>query len=165
MRDRISAREFERPDLEACLAVFDTNVPTYFTMRERAEFRSFLEALPGPYLVLTDREGEVVGCGGYAFSDENGTADLCWGMVRQELHGTGLGRRLTELRIERSRQDPRVTAIALHTSHYTAGFYERLGFEVLRVIEDAYAPGLHRYDMRLDLRMDEDREKSAGSEG
>ncbi len=165
MRDGIRARTFEPADLEACLAVFDTNVPKFFTVEEREEFKAFLEALPGPYLVLTDREGEVLGCGGYAFSDENGTADLCWGMVRQELHGTGLGRRLTELRIERSRQDPRVTAFALHTSQHTAGFYERLGFEVLRVTEDAYAPGLHRYDMRLDLRMDDDREKGAGGDG
>ena len=114
--------------------------------------------------MLTDETGAIVGCGGYAYSGEDGTADLCWGMVRRELHGTGLGRRLTELRIERSREDPRVKAIALRTSQHTAGFYERLGFQVLRVTEDAYAPGLHRYDMRLHLRGD-DRAGGGGGAG
>ena len=149
MRSDVAAREYEAADLEACLEVFDSNVPTYFTSGERAEFRSFLQALPGPYLVLTDAEGGIVGCGGYAINRETGSADLCWGMVRRELHGTGLGRLLTRLRIERSREDPHVSEIALHTSQHTAGFYERLGFRILSVTEDAYALGLHRYDMCL----------------
>lgn len=151
MRSDVAAREYQQADLETCLAVFDTNVPKYFTSEERPGFQSFLEELPGPYLVLTDAGGGIMGCGGYAIDRETGSADLCWGMVRQELHGTGLGRFLTRLRIERSREDPRVTDIALHTSQHTAGFYERLGFRILSVTEDAYAPGLHRYDMCLSV--------------
>ncbi len=149
MRSDVAAREYEEADMEACLAVFDSNMPKYFTPEERPEFRSFLQALPGPYLVLTDAGSRIIGCGGYAIDGDTGSADLCWGMVKLELHGTGLGRLLTRHRIERSLEDPRVTEIAVHTSQHTAGFYERLGFRILSVTEDAYAPGLHRYDMRL----------------
>lgn len=41
------------------------------------------------------------------------------------------------------------TEVALDTSQHTRPFYERLGFRTVRVTPDAYAPGLHRYDMRL----------------
>ena len=148
MNDEYSCREYRSDDLEDCLRVFDTNVPDYFKPEERAEFRSFLDELPGPYLVLVDPNGETVGCGGYAINRDEGTADLCWGMVRQDRHGGGLGRYLTRIRLERCRGDRHVKEIVLHTSQHTVGFYERMGFSVTSVQEDGYAPGLHRCDMR-----------------
>ena len=144
-------RDYSPLDLEACLEVFDSNVPRFFTPNERDEFRSFLHELPGPYLVLVTPGGRVAACGGYAINRDDGSADLCWGMVREDLHGTGLGRRLTRRRIELSVRDPRVREICLHTSQHTAGFYERLGFSTISVLEDGYAPGLHRCDMRLSV--------------
>jgi hypothetical protein len=71
-------REYTTGDRDACLAVFDSNVPRFFTPAEREEYAAFLDApLPGPYLVVEDEAGVVVGCGGYAL--ERGTADahLC----------------------------------------------------------------------------------------
>jgi ribosomal protein S18 acetylase RimI-like enzyme len=149
MIDGYSYREYQPEDLKASLRVFDTNVPRYFKSEEREEFRSFLDEMPGPYLVLVDPADEVVGCGGYAISRDEGLADLCWGMVRQDRHGGGLGRYLTRLRLERCFADRHVKEIALHTSQHTVGFYERLGFSVTSVQEDGYAPGLHRCDMSL----------------
>ena len=68
--------------------------------------------------------------------------------------GRGIGRSLTQLRIERSLRDARVRDIFLHTSQHTAGFYERLGFTAIGVLEDGYAPGLHRCDMRMSVAQD-----------
>lgn len=149
----VVVRPYEAGDLGACLAVFDTNVPEYFVPAERAGFEQFLHALPGPYLVLVSGD-RVVGCGGYAMAEDDHTADLCWGMVRHELHGRGLGRRLLAARIERALRDPRVDALALNTSQHTTGFYERAGFVIERVVTDGYAPGLDRCDMRLVLTPD-----------
>jgi ribosomal protein S18 acetylase RimI-like enzyme len=142
-------RPYESRDLAGCLAVFDTNVPGFFRLEERDEFREFLAELPGPYLVLPDDSGRIRACGGYAINVAERTADLCWGMVRQELHGGGLGRLLTTARIDAVRRDPRVDEVALHTSQHTVGFYERLGFAIVEVRENAYAPGLHRCDMKM----------------
>ena len=147
----VECRDYRDTDLAACLAVFDSNVGTYFLPSERAEFADFLGALPGPYLVLVAEGGSVVGCGGYAVPAGEGRADLCWGMVRQDLHGRGLGRLLTRVRIDRVRDDPRVREILLRTSQHTAGFYEALGFRTSDVVEDGYGPGLDRHDMRLTL--------------
>ena len=145
------AREYEPADFGTCMELFETNVPDFFTTDERAQFASFLRALPGPYLVLLDDAGRAVGCGGYAVAEGGGSIDLCWGMIRRDLHGKGYGRTLTRLRVDRARQHPGVREIALNTSQHTVAFYEGLGFRTTRVEKDGYGPGLDRYDMVLEL--------------
>jgi len=153
MKHGVDIRPYTPADLDACLAVFDTNVPRYFIPKERDAFRAFLEELPGPYIVLLDGDGTVVACGGHAMNDdEPGRADLCWGMVRQEKHRKGLGRRLIHARIDAAKRDASVRSIALNTSQHTTGFYERFGFRITEVERDGYGPGLDRCEMRLDVR-------------
>lgn len=149
MKHGVDIRPYAPSDLDACLAVFDSNVPRYFITAERAGYREFLENLPGPYLVLTDAGGAIVACGGYAIGDDDPTrADLCWGMVRQEKHRRGYGRTLTHARIDAAKTDPRVKVIRLDCSQHTTGFYERFGFRVTSVERDGYGPGLDRCEMR-----------------
>ena len=151
MTPDVRVRDYEPADREACLAVFDTNVPTYFVPEEREQFAAYLDDLSGPYLVLEDLDGLVVACGGWAVERGSDTADLCWGMVRQDLHRGGLGRRLTEERLEAVRARTAAEAVTLATSQHTTGFYERLGFVVVAVEKDGFAPGLDRCDMELRL--------------
>ena len=142
-------RDYTPTDHEACLAVFDTNVGKYFVETEREEFSEFLNALPGPYLVIETDSGEVVGCGGYAPRAGVEGADLCWGMVARLSHRKGLGRLLTEERVRRIRNEGVGRSVLLGTSQHTVGFYESLGFIIESHIPDGYAPGIDRYDMRL----------------
>lgn len=149
----IRIREYTDEDLQACLAVFDSNVPTHFREEERAGFEGYLRELPGPCFVAVDARGDVVACGGHALRDDPpGVADLCWGMVRRDLHGRGIGRRLTLRRLDAARRDPHVAEVALNTSQLTTGFYERFGFRTVDVEPDGYAPGLDRCEMRLSVR-------------
>lgn len=145
----LRTRAFEPADLEACLAIFDSNVPEFFLQVERAEYAAYLRALPGPYLVLEDGRGAVVGCGGHAVRPGSRVADLCWGMVRRDLHGTGLGTTLAHARLEAALSDKSVGEVALNTSQHTRGFYERLGFNTVEVVRDGYGPGLDRCELRL----------------
>lgn len=145
--EAIRVRTFSRSDKDACLAVFDSNRPTFFSAAERPQFSAFLDHLPGPYLVLEDASGRVVACGGYAVEAGAAQASFCWGMVEQPRHGQGLGRRLALARLHLIRQDPRVQRVRLDTSQHTTGFYERLGFAVTGVQRDGYQLGLHRCEM------------------
>lgn len=147
-------RDYTPADRDGCLAIFDSNVPDFFVTAERGDFAGFLDALPGPYLVIEDADGRLVACGGYAITPGTATADLCWGMAMRSLHGTGLGRLLTEQRIRRVVEDGLAAEIALNTSQHTVGFYERFGFRTERVTPDGFAPGLDRCDMLLTLRDD-----------
>ena len=130
--------------------MFDSNVPEFFTPPERTAFVAFLSDLPGPYYVI-ESGGLIVASGGYAIVGAESRADLCWGMVERRLHGRGIGRFLTDLRINAARRDPRARSIILNTSQHTQTFYERLGFVTESFTEDGFGPGLHRCDMRLEL--------------
>lgn len=145
-------RDYRAGDRGACLAVFDSNVPRFFSRGERPQFASFLDRLPGPYLVLARAAGEIVACGGAALEAGGRTASLCWGMVRADLHGTGLGRLLLEKRIERVRTISCVELLRLDTSQHTRGFYERFGFVTREIVENGYDACLDRCEMTLDLR-------------
>lgn len=146
----LRVRPYRTSDLDACLRVFESNVPRFFREHERDEYQRFLGAPPGPYVVLETEQGEIVAAGGYAIVGEEERADLCWGMVRADLHGRGIGRMLTETRIRAAVADPRVRRVAINTSQHTRGFYERLGFRLLELVPDGYAPGLDRCEMRLE---------------
>lgn len=146
------ARAYAPGDLDAVLAVFDSNTPEFFTAPERTAFEIFLGSLPGPYYVVEDHHRAVVACGGYALVPEEARADLCWGMVKRAHHRRGLGRLLTSYRVERISGDSRIQRVIMNTSQHTREFYERLGFSVERVTPDGFGPGLDRCDMVLDLR-------------
>jgi ribosomal protein S18 acetylase RimI-like enzyme len=142
----VTIRAYTPADKDACMAVFDSNRPMYFSAGERMQFGAFLDALPGPYLVLEEAD-HVLACGGYAVVEESATAFFCWGMVEHARHRQGLGKRLSLARLDGIRADPRVRRVRLDTSHLTAGFYEGLGFTVTEMIRDGYWRGLHRCEM------------------
>lgn len=148
---RLEWRRFDERDFAAAMSIFDSNVPEYFTAPERQSFADFLLRLPGPYYVVEAMSEGVVACGGYAVVEPPGRGDLCWGMVRRDLHGRGIGTYLTTRRMEELRADMRVSHVVLNTSHLTQDFYHRLGFSTSGVIENGFGPGLHRCDMRLDF--------------
>lgn len=145
-------RPYVLSDRPSCFDVFDSNVPQYFTESERNEFATFLDSLPGPYLVVEDALGAVVACGGHARADDPGRADLCWGMVRGDLHGRGIGSLLTRARVRAALEDPAVQVIALNTSQHTLDFYRSMGFSLESAETDGYGPGLDRCEMRLSRR-------------
>ena len=143
----IAVRPYGPADRDACLRLFHSNVPRYFTPAEEAEYLAFLDALPGPYLVL-EQDGAVVGAGGHAY-DGPGTVALCWGMVAASLHGTGLGQLLLDARLAAVARDPAVRTVRISTSQHTEGFFARAGFVTVRVQPGGFGPGLHRHDMEL----------------
>ena len=144
-------RPYEARDRDGCLALFDSNTPVFFDTTERDGYAAWLDAGPAGYQVI-ERDGRIVACGGHAVEADGATASLCWGMVDGRLHKTGLGQALTEIRIAAARAEPGVTAIQLDTSQHTEGFYRRFGFVTLEVTPDAFAPGIHKHEMRLTLR-------------
>lgn len=145
-----TARAYTPADREACLALFDSNVPRFFVEAERDGYAAFLDDMRWPYQVI-ERDGRIVACGGHAVEPDGRTVSLCWGMVEQGLHGQGLGRTLTEARLAAARAEPGVVSVRLDTGQHTTGFYERFGFVIEGVVKDGYAPGSDRHDMRLML--------------
>ncbi len=147
----VTFRPYVPADAPACLELFGSNCPPYFHPSERADYEQFLgdPADRGDYWVMK-RGGRVIGCGGVWVSPE-GQGGLSWGMVRRDLHGQGLGTRLTGFRLERLRARPGVRQIRLDTSQHTEAFYARLGFVVTQRSADGFAPGIDEVKMVLEL--------------
>lgn len=115
-------------------------------------FVDFLDGpvLKRPYLVLRIQD-DVIACGGLQVLETGKTAFLSWGMVAQPYHGKGIGRILTEARLNLARETTGITKVTLNTSQHTKGFYEKFGFVPVKSTPDGYGPGLDRWDMALQL--------------
>lgn len=149
-RPAIVVRPYRPADRAACLGVFDSNLPTYFTPDERGLFGRFLDRTMDetdrPFYVA-EADGGVVGCGGHRV-DAYGIGYLAWGMVASSLHRRGIGTALVARRLEALRAVPHAWCVVLDTSQHTAPFYARSGFEAVRVVRDGYQPGLDKVFMR-----------------
>ena len=154
-------RPYQPADRAACLAIYDSNAARFFSAGDREVLAAFLDAPQGFFGVLCEDDGTVVGCGGLGTRDDGTTAVLTWGMVHADRHGHGLGRTLGRMRLRRLLELPQVTRVTLNTSNETVGFFEKLGFRVVKVTPDGYRAGLDRYDLELPVN-DELRKHLAG---
>lgn len=142
-------RNYTSSDLESVIAVFRSNIPNYFGPGEEHGLRDFLLNLHCGGYFVGEASGEIVACGGIALN-ANKTVSLCWGMVRKDHLGTGLGRQITEFRITESVQKFPGLSLVTSTSQHTEGFYERFGFRTVERIADGFGEGLDNCRMRLD---------------
>ncbi len=146
-------RPYHSQDFDVCMALFDANVPAFFSVGERVDFAGFLiQHAAAWHYQLLERGNEIAGCAGYAINADGITASLCWGMVHPSLHRRGVGTQLLLARLDALRQRPDIRRVVLDTSQHTQQFYARFGFVVQQVTVDGYAPGLERWDMALDLQ-------------
>jgi ribosomal protein S18 acetylase RimI-like enzyme len=144
----MNIRAYDNADKAACLAIFDSNCPKYFAPHERDEFSEFLDTPTCTYYVL-EQDSAILGCGGYWTDGER--AVMCWGMVDNAWHGTGLGKWLLLYRWHIICQAAPTALLEINTSQHTFGFFEKLGLEVVKITPNGYGENIDRYDMRLQL--------------
>ncbi len=147
---KATIRDYRPSDLEAVVGIFRSNIPKYFGPHEESGLRSYLSEFPHDYFIV-EIDTCVVGSGGFALNkgDEQ-TVSLCWGMIRSDHLGTGLGKILTETRIARIRERFPEAPIVISTSQHTQGFYEKFGFVLTGHLHDGFGPGIDICEMRLD---------------
>ncbi len=153
MKDRpvqsINLRPYGPGDLADVIDVFRSNIPKYFGPEEEPGLREFLLSERADDYFVMEIDGERIGAGGFALND-NKTVSLCWGMIRSDLLGTGLGRELTEFRIAKAREKFGDLPLVISTSQHTQGFYEKFGFRLVSHEPDGFGPGIDNYKMQLD---------------
>ena len=147
----MNLRLYERRDLDAVVAIFRSNIPKYFDHKEEPGLHEFLQSDHVNNYYVIEIEGEVVGAGGIAFNDlESPTVSLCWGMVREDFLGKGVGKELTRFRIDLARGKYPGLPLTIGTSQHTRGFYEKFGFRLTEHTPDGLGPGIDNCRMRLD---------------
>ena len=148
----VAWRDWRATDMDAGLALFQSNVPRFFADSERQDFIDYIQAREGPYFVLEDAAGVTVGCGGYERAeDDPSTAVLCWGMIRGDRHGRGFGERLLRQRLDAIAADSTYRRVTIETTQHSRGFFSRHDFQETRRVRDGFAPGLDLVEMTLEL--------------
>ena len=142
-------RPYTPDDLESVVAIFRSNIPKYFGPVEEPGLRSFLAERTEDYFV-GEVNGQTVAAGGIALNEDQ-TVSLCWGMVREDHLGTGLGRDLTEFRIAKAREKHGSLPLVISTSQHTQVFYEKFGFHLVEHTPNGFGPGIDTCKMRLDF--------------
>ena len=145
----MNLRPYTPDDLESVVSIFRSNIPKYFGSGEEPGLRNFLATRTEHYFV-GEIDGEIVAAGGIA-RNEDETVSLCWGMVRDDHLGTGLGRILTEFRVALTVEQFGSLPLVVSTSQHTQGFYERFGFRLTEHTPDGFGPGIDICKMRLEL--------------
>jgi predicted GNAT family N-acyltransferase len=149
-------RLYNPSDRNACMMAFRSNVPKYFTLEEINDFEHFLNQLENPeesdktlYYVL-ELENRIIGCGGFSLKEKVDAVTFSWGMVHQAYHKKGLGEELLRFRIREIKTRFPGKQIILDTTQFSYTFFERYGFKTVKVTDNFYATGMHRYDMVLE---------------
>jgi N-acetylglutamate synthase-like GNAT family acetyltransferase len=125
----MDVRAYQTEDRDGCLAIFDSLTPHLTDPAERGSLEAFLDTQAHPIFVM-EHEGAVIGCGGYSVTPNSDTADLRWGMIREDYRKNGLGRFLLLYRIREIGRVGGITMVRAETSTLSAPFYEKQGFRV-----------------------------------
>jgi len=142
----LKIRPYIASDKAAVLQLFDLNTPQYFDKTERAGLVHYLENETEDYFVVEEL-GEIVGAGGINYEPQTKTAVISWDIIKPNQHGKGIGRKLTQHRIQHIHTKPDIEKIVVRTSQHTYKFYEKMGFKLLKVEKDYWAEGFDLYEM------------------
>lgn len=121
-------RPYASTDKQACLSLFDGNLPESFQPEDRFDFEGWLDDPRGSYFVM-EHEGALVACGGCALENAQ-LASITWLIVRSDLRRQGLGRFLLFYCLKALPAG--VTHVRLETIPAAAGFFEKQGFRIAR---------------------------------
>lgn len=150
-------RSYLPSDRAACIALFKSNMPKYFDPVELPLYEGWLDAQDkgvkafesdrAEHYFVAELNGNIVACGGISARGEKDAVSMTWGMVDNNLHKQGFGKAFLEFRIMTAEELYPGFEIELDTTQHSYTFFEKYGFSVIKFTEDAYAPGMHRYDM------------------
>ena len=149
MMDVYSAiRPYEKSDKADVINLFRLNTPLYFSKEEEDDLIYFLENEREQYYVVSINE-EIVGCGGYNFSEDKSIGVICWDIVHPNFQGKSVGRNLLNYRITQIKNVNSIRKITVRTSQLVYRFYEKQGFILLEIVPDYWSKGFHLYRMEL----------------
>lgn len=136
---------------EDCIKIFKSNMPKYFALEELPLFESFLDQNTEENYFVVKLDGHVIGCGGFFLDTKNNTAGLSWGMVHSDYHGKGIGKALTQYRIDLLKKTYPTLPYKIETSQHTAEFYKKNGFKTIEIVPDGFGKGIDKYTMIIEV--------------
>lgn len=123
------------------------NTPKYFDPSEEREFEEYLEKEIEDYFVF-EQNNQIIGAGGINYFPQEKIARISWDMLDPKLQGEGIGRKLTQHRIDHLKKNTQIELIIVRTSQLAFKFYEKMGFELEKIEKDFWSKGFDLYQMK-----------------
>ncbi len=152
MTPGVATRPYAEADRAAVLAIFESNLPEYFSLSDHDWLEKTLDEPDGPSFLVT-LNGTPAAFGGYELWDDYNKALLFWGMVARDYHGAGLGKLLLFERLLHiaTAARPPTRYVTVDTSPMISPFFEHCGFELTSVWPEGYRSGATMHELRYDL--------------
>lgn len=142
-------RPYSPSDNESIIALLRLNTPEYFAPEEEADLKDYFANHIDRYFVV-EYNGIIIGSGGINITNNGKNAVLSWDIIHPEYQGKGIGRALTQYRIDTIRQLEGIEKISVRTSQLVYKFYEKFGFELKETVKDFWAEGIDMYRMEME---------------
>ncbi|WP_231583534.1 GNAT family N-acetyltransferase [Rufibacter radiotolerans] len=141
-------RTYKQEDKALVIALLKLNTPEFFDPTEQNDLEEYLDNKVEDYFVV-EENAEVIGAGGINYFPEEKTARISWDIIKPDLQGKGVGRKLTEYRINHLSRNKEIELIVVRTTQLVYKFYEKMGFKLNKVEKDFWAPNFDLYQMEL----------------
>ncbi len=141
-------RSYNPEDKTALIALLKLNIPHYFAPSEESDFVEYLDNHVEDYFVV-EENGQLVGAGGINYFAASGQARISWDVIHPAFQGKGIGRKLTQFRIEHIKKNSAIGQIVVRTTQLVYNFYQKLGFRLEKTEKDFWAKGFDLYQMTL----------------
>ena len=140
-------RAYSESDKPEVIKLLQLNTPEYFDPSEEIDFIDYLDNEIEDYFVVL-RKSKIVGAGGINYFPDEYTSRISWDMIHPEYQGKGVGKELTQYRINLIKASSKnIKLIVVRTSQLTFKFYQKMGFRLDKIEKDFWAKDFDLYQM------------------
>lgn len=147
----LCVREYQPTDLDACLDIYRSNLAEF--LPDTIELLESHLSEPFSYFLVVESPTLILACGGLDIDADANCVGFTFGMVRREMHRSGIGSLLTLTRLALLDGEHDPAFVGLETTLAVEPFYQRFGFERLSYPEQPYPGGSYYVGMGLSLSM------------
>lgn len=141
-------RPYSHQDKPKLIELIKQNIPAYFAPSEEIDFEHYLDHEVEDYFVF-EEHSQIIGCGGINYFNDQKMARLSWDIIAPNSQGKGIGKALMLYRIKLLNKNPKIKIISVRTSQLAYKFYEKMGFELEKVITSFWAENFDLYQMQM----------------
>jgi [ribosomal protein S18]-alanine N-acetyltransferase len=141
-------REYSYKDKSKVIELLRKNTPEYFDASEENDFENYLENEVEDYYVF-EENSEIIGAGGINYFTEQKLARISWDIINPKSQGNGIGKKLTQYRVNHLNRNPNIESIIVRTTQLVFKFYEKMGFELEKVEKEFWAKDFDLYQMKM----------------
>lgn len=141
-------RAYSNKDKQKTIELLRQNTPEYFDSSEEMDFNKYIENEIEEYFVY-EENSEIIGAGGINYFPNEKMARISWDMIDPKHQGKGIGKKLTQYRINHLNKNPNIELIIVRTTQMVYKFYEKMGFELERTEKNFWAKNFDLYQMKM----------------